>query len=232
MKIFQVLATLCLCFSAAALTAQTPATHDPAQPPTASAQFFTKDMTVYVSDFDLDAQNVQTDQGSAIGQRRPGIFERPQKKEQQDPQAQATKLVNTLSTSIVSDLEKAGYKAQRLASTDPKPTTGAWVHGVFTQVDEGSRLQRAVIGFGAGNVSMDLYVTLSNLANPQQPLYQSAESGTSADKPGAVITMNPYVAAAKFVMEKNAPEKTVKNTAAQISKQIEQHLQEHAAATM
>jgi len=181
-------------------------------------------MIVYVSDFELDAQNVQVDQGSAVGQRRPGILERPQKKEQQDPEAQAKKLVDTMSTSIVSDLQKAGYKAQRLAPGDPKPTTGAWVHGIFTQADEGSRLHRAVIGFGAGDVNMQLYATLTNLANPQQPLYEAATSGTSGDKPGAVITMNPYVAAAKFVMEKNAPEKTVKKTAAEISKQVEQHL--------
>lgn len=225
MKRLELLTILCLFLSAAGLPGQTPATQAPATPAATTAPFFTKDMTIYVSDFDLDAENVQTDQGGAIAQRRPGIFERPQKKEQQDPQAQAAKLVNTLSTSIVSDLQKAGYKAQRLAATDPKPTTGAWVHGIFTQVDEGNRRQRAIIGFGAGNVSMDLYVTLSNLAKPEQPLYQSAESGTSASKPGAVITMNPYVAAAKFVMEKNAPEKTVKKTAADISKQIEQHLQ-------
>jgi len=219
------LSAICLCVASTSLFSQTA----PSAPATPPAHFFTKDMTVYVSDFDLDAENLQTDQGGVIAQRRPGIFERPQKKEQQDPQAQAKKLVDTLSTSIVSDLQKAGYKAERLAATDPKPATGAWVHGVFTQVDEGNRRQRAIIGFGAGNVNMDLYVTLSDLANPQQPLYQSAESGTSASKPGAVITMNPYVAAAKFVMEKNAPEKTVKKTAADISKQIEQHLSETPA---
>jgi hypothetical protein len=228
MKKLQVLAILWFSLSTVHLMAQAPATAAPHPP----APFFTKDMTIYVSDFDLDAENVETDQGGVIGQRRPGILERPQKREQKDPQAQAKKLVDTLSSSLVSDLEKAGYKAQRLAATDPRPTTGAWVHGVFTQVDEGNRRERAIIGFGAGNVSMDLYVTLSNLAQPEQPLYQSAESGTSAGKPGAVITMNPYVAAAKFVMEKNAPEKTVKKTAGEIAKQVEQHLQEHAATAM
>jgi hypothetical protein len=220
---------LSVCLASTTLFAQTAAAPAPSAPP---AHFFTKDMTVYVSDFDLDAENVQTDQGGLIAQHRPGILERPQKKEQKDPAAQAKKLVDTMSTSLVSDLEKAGYKAQRLGATDPKPTTGAWVHGVFTQVDEGNRRQRAVIGFGAGSVNMDLYVTLSNLANPQQPLYESAESGASANKPGAVITLNPYVAAAKFVMEKNAPEKTVKKTASEISKEIVQHLQEHAAPAM
>src|SRR5580698_10012023 len=134
---------------------------------------FTKDMTIYVSDFELDAQNVQVDQGSAVAQRRPGILERPQKKEQQDPAAQAKKLVDTLSQSIVSDLQKAGYKAQRLMPGEAKPSVGAWVHGVFTQADEGNRLHRAVIGFGSGQATMELFVTLTDLASPQKPLYEA-----------------------------------------------------------
>jgi hypothetical protein len=200
----------------------------PAQEPVAAEKphvlKFTKDMTIYVSDFELDAQNVQVDQGSAVGQRRPGILERPQKKEQQDPAGQAKKLVDTLSQSIVSDLQKAGYKAQRLMPGEAKPSVGAWVHGVFTQADEGNRLHRAVIGFGSGQATMELFVTLTDLASPQKPLYEASEKGASKDKPGAVISMNPYVAAAKFVMEKNAPEKTVKSTAATISKDVILHL--------
>ncbi len=129
---------------------------DPVGPPKPPLHTFTKDMTIYVSDFELDAQDVQVDRGSAVSQRRPGILERPQKKEQQDPEAQAKKLVDTMSQSIVSDLPKAGYKAQRLMSGDPKPSTGAWVHGVFTQADEGNRLHRAVIGFGSGQAKMEV----------------------------------------------------------------------------
>jgi len=210
-----------LVIAAQVLPAQSPVT--PQRPQTLQ---FTKDMTVYVSDFDLDAQDVQVDQGSGVSHLRPGILERPSKKEQKDPEAQARKLVDTMSQSIVSDLQKAGYKAQRLGNDDPKPTSGAWVHGVFTQVDEGNRRQRAIIGFGAGNVKMDLYVTLSNLASPQKPLYEAAKENTSKNTPGAVITLNPYVAAAKFVMEKNAPEKTIKSTASQISKEVVSHLQQ------
>jgi len=202
----------------------------PVGSPTPPAHTFTKEMTVYVSDFELDAQNVQVDQGSAISQRRPGILERPKKKEQQDPAAQAKMLVDTMSQSIISDLQKAGYKAQRLTSDEPKPSTGAWVHGVFTQADEGNRLHRAVIGFGSGQAKMELFVTLTDLARPEKPLYEASSEGASKDRPGAVISMNPYVAAAKFVMEKNAPEKTVKSTASTISKDIVLHLQQHESS--
>jgi hypothetical protein len=78
---------------------------------------------------------------------------------------------------------------------------------------------------------MELFVTLTDLASPEKPLYEASTEGTSKDKAGAVITMNPYVAAAKFVMEKNAPEKTVKSTASEISKDIVLHLQQHESSS-
>jgi len=155
-----------------------------------------------------------------------GIIERPSKREQTDPQAQAKKLVDTISKSLVDDLHKAGYKAQRLGPNDPTPSSGALVAAVFTEVYEGNRMHRALIGFGSGGVRMDLYVTMSDLASPQKPLYNQAQEDTSAKKPGAAITLNPYVAAAKFVMEKNAPEKTIKKTASEISAEVVKHLKE------
>jgi hypothetical protein len=188
---------------------------------------FTSDTIIYVSDFELDASNVTADQS---GSARPGILERPRKREEHDPQAQASKLVNTMSQSLVDDLKKAGYKAERVTPGAMPPNTGgAWVHGVFTEVDEGNSRRRAVIGFGAGQASMDLYVTLSDLAQPDKPLYNAAQDPDSKKRPGAVITMNPYVAAAKFVMEKNAPEKMVKKTAGDISAQIVTQLKSYGA---
>jgi hypothetical protein len=206
----------CCCASLSAQTAATPATPAAAAP----VRNFTKATPIYVSDFELDAQNVTVDQGGPVSQARPGILERRRKREQQDPAAQAKKLVDVMSKSLVEDLQKAGYKAQRLLPGEAEPASGAWVHGVFTEADEGSRIHRAIIGFGSGEAKMELQVTLTDLAAPDKPLYTEAAGDTSAKKPGAVITMNPYVAAAKFVMEKNAPEKTVKKTAGEISAQI------------
>jgi len=189
-----------------------------------SASVFTKDMTVYVRDFELDAENVKVDSG-VVGSVRPGLVERPSKRAEHDPEAQAKKLVDTMSKNLIKDLEKAGYKTQRLGHDDPAPASGALVSGVFTEVDEGNRLHRAVLGFGSGSAKMELYVTLSDLAHPEKPLYNATQDDTSGKKPGAVITLNPYVAAAKFVMEKNAPEKTVKKTASQVSKEVVDHLE-------
>jgi uncharacterized protein DUF4410 len=179
---------------------------------------------IYVSDFELDAENFQADEGRTKIVPRPGII-----RKNQDPAAQAKKLVDDMATDIVNDLKKAGYKAQRLSASDRKPDTGVWVHGVFTELDEGNRRRRAVIGFGAGEAKMDLYVTMSDLAHPEQALYNASESGDSGKKVGAAITLNPYVAAAKFVMEKNAPEKTIKKTAGEVSQDLTTHLKQHQA---
>jgi hypothetical protein len=213
------LAVAIFCFCAT-LRAQTPSAPAATASPAPAARNFTKATPIYVSDFELDAQNVTVDQGGPVSQARPGILERRRKREQEDPEAQAKKLVEVMSKSLVEDLQKAGYKAQRLLPGEAKPTSGAWVHGVFTEADEGSRIHRAIIGFGSGEAKMELQVTLTDLAAPDKPLYTETAGDTSSKKPGAVITMNPYVAAAKFVMEKNAPEKTVKKTAGEISAQI------------
>jgi uncharacterized protein DUF4410 len=214
---------------AAAITAPRAQSQAPA-PAAAAPQTvkpnFTGDTIIYVSDFELDASNVTADQS---GSNRPGIIERPRKREEHDPQAQAAKLVNTMSQSLVDDLKKAGYKVERVPPGGLPPKMGAWVHGVFTEVDEGNSRRRAVIGFGQGQASMDLYVTLTDLAQPDKPLYNAAQDAASKNKPGAVITMNPYVAAAKFVMEKNAPEKMVKKTAGEISAQVAAQMQSYGA---
>jgi hypothetical protein len=222
--------TLVLLVFAACLWNQSPRAQDAAAPQQPTTHVFTKDITVYVSDFELDAQNVNVDQGGVVSQVRPGILERPSKREKQDPEAQARKIVNLMSKSIVDDLQKAGYKAQHLPTGAARPTTGVWLHGVFTEVDEGNQRRRALIGFGAGAANMELYVTLTDLANPEKPLYNEAKDQDSGKKIGAVITMNPYVAAAKYVMEKNAPEKTVKKTASEISAETVKQLKAHAVA--
>jgi hypothetical protein len=225
------IALLALFALVTAFSLAAPRAQSQAAAPAAAAQQtvkpnFTSDTIIYVSDFELDASNVTADQS---GSNRPGIIERPRKREEHDPQAQAAKLVNTMSQSLVDDLKKAGYKVQRVPPGGLPPKSGAWVHGVFTEVDEGNSRRRAVIGFGQGQASMDLYVTLTDLAQPDKPLYNATQDATSKNKPGAVITMNPYVAAAKFVMEKNAPEKMVKKTADEISAQVATQMQSYGA---
>jgi Domain of unknown function (DUF4410) len=79
-------------------------------------------MTIYVRDFELDAQDVNVDKGGVVGQVRPGIIERS-KHDQQDPQVQAKEIVDTMSKSLINDWHKAGYKVERLGPNDPAPAT-------------------------------------------------------------------------------------------------------------
>jgi len=48
-------------------------------------------------------------------------------------------------------------------------------------------------------------------------LFDSAMDGKKNRMPGAVVTMNPYVAGAKFVMTKTAPEREVKKLGIRIA---------------
>lgn len=182
-----------------------------------------KTKTIYVADFELDAQNVTPDEGPG---GRSGVlhgngpFRRATGHGTGDPAEQAQHIVNLMSDSLVSDFQKAGYIAQRVAPGSESIGAGYLVKGVFTEVDQGNRVRRAVIGFGAGQVNMQLYVNVSDAAHPQENLYTLDKDDTSGEKPGAVITMNPIAAGAKFVMEKNASDKVVKKTAKEISDEV------------
>lgn len=179
--------------------------------------------TVYVADFALDAESYSGEEGvrgalpGRLGQRLP----HPLAKD--DPSAKARQIVETMAESLVRDLGATGLPAQRLRDiTGDLPREGWLVQGVFTEVDEGNRIKRAAIGFGKGASSMDLQVGLSDLAS-RDPRAPFAVFGTVKDPskiPGAVVTMNPYVAAAKFVLAKHATDRDIKQTAEQIVAEI------------
>ncbi|UZR27148.1 DUF4410 domain-containing protein [Methylococcus mesophilus] len=190
--------------------------------------------TVYVADFALDAENIQSDPGvrgllpgqsqsqrqgllGGLGQRLRSPFGAG------SPGDKAREIVDAMAAALVKSLSDKGVPAQRIASTaGALPRDGWLVQGMFTEVDEGSRLKRAVIGFGAGATSMDVQVGVSDLAgkDPHQPFIVFGTVKDPSKMPGAVVTMNPYVAAAKFVMEKNATGKDIEKTAEQIVDEI------------
>ena len=135
----------------------------------------------------------------------------------------------TMSQSLIRNLRNKGFTAQRLSGPQATlPRDGWLLQGIFTEVDEGNRIKRAVIGFGRGATSMNIQVGVSNLgqrAADKRPLFYLAPSKIPKKMPGAAVTMNPYVAAARFVMEKNATEKDIEKTAEQIVDEILKHTQ-------
>jgi len=66
------LIALSLGFFTAESSAQTPTAPAPAGQPEPASHNFTKDMTVYVSDFELEAQNVKVDKGRNCGPGQAG----------------------------------------------------------------------------------------------------------------------------------------------------------------
>lgn len=188
----------------------------------------TKPGMVYVVDFALDVSEVKEDSG-LLGQR--GLLRgdllrrRGSLRPEEDPAATAANMVNLLAQSITQKLNDQSVPAMRLPQGESPPNNGWIIRGQFLEVNEGNRLQRAVIGFGAGESDMQIHVDVCDLgSHPDTPfLAFGAETG-SGKKPGAIITMNPYVAAAKFVLSKNAPEKDVQHAGAQIASEIIKYL--------
>ncbi|HEX7911007.1 MAG TPA: DUF4410 domain-containing protein [Paraburkholderia sp.] len=186
-----------------------------------SAPFAAPAPVVYVSDFELDAADVTPDSGPGQRLRRlrgllpsgPGPMG-----QDKNPQDHANHIVDEMAQALTADLKKGGVDARRSAPGSPLPTTGWEVRGVFLSVDDGNRLRRAMVGFGAGQNSIQVAVSCDSLgAADLPPLYQAVEEAGSKDKPGAVIKLNPYVIAAKFVMSRGDEQKTIKKTAQEIS---------------
>src|SRR5438067_2135471 len=73
-------------------------------------------------------------------------------------------LIGLMSNALVADLAKAGLVARRLRVDEAAPARGWLVRGIFTEVNEGSRLRRAAIGFDAG-ARLQVVVAIDNLAD-------------------------------------------------------------------
>jgi len=132
-----------------------------------------RDKVIYVSDFDLDAANFKQDKGGITGKGYllPAPPKSPLRRKRQDPATAASNLVRLMSESLVADLQKAGFKAQRLGSTESKPTEGLLVSGVFTELSEGNQMRRALLGFGSGKSKMELYIMVADASSAANPLY-------------------------------------------------------------
>lgn len=153
------------------------------------------------------------------------------RREQSDtPSAQS--VVSTLAESITKTIneQNLGIPAQRLPEGYSLPTSGWVVRGQFVSVDPGNRAERAVIGFGTGEATTQVNAEVDQLT-PEGGT-QIITFGTNADSgksPGAVVTMNPYVAAAKFVIGKNATSRDITNMGEAIGKRVAKLVRGEAA---
>lgn len=195
---------------------------------------------IYVTDFHLDSTRIK--HKGLIGGERPGILggRRPLQRNH-DPADKAVSLVHILSDSIVKDLRKAGLRAEYLqethaeyypaqtngriqfaASNAPLPREGWLVTGWFEEVQEGQSAVKATVGFGAGAGKSEADVAVSDLArDPSVPIMVMGSGSRARKMPGGLVTMNPYVMAAKFVMDKRSgTEKDMRSLGAEVAKSL------------
>jgi Domain of unknown function (DUF4410) len=156
--------------------------------------------TVYVSDFEIDALPPQP----------------AQQKPEDDPRKLARRLVELMSSKLIAALQKAGYTAVRTRPGDARPDSGVQIRGVFAEVDDENHWRRAVIRSADDSGKIEALVTVANLAKPDQALYEIAQLPGNEDKPGAVITLSPYVPLTKFDLSKDAKEDVFQKIAPQI----------------
>ncbi len=187
-----------------------------------------KPVVVYVADFEIGV--VKHEDGILSG--RPGPVGRIGQRlygTSSDPAARAQQIVDLMANSLVKELAKSGFNALRLPPSQPVPATGWLVRGLFTEVEEGNRLRRALIGFGEGQTDIQVVTTIADLSQgPPKPLYEVATDAASGNKPGAAPTLvlGPYGAAARFVMAGQDLDKNVRQTAAEIARQMTKHIQQ------
>jgi hypothetical protein len=191
---------------------------------------------IYVADFSLAAE--ADDEGAT---RRGSLQLRKRLREtlneagpgkQESPQEKAATILETLAQSIVDTLKDKKIQALR-APALTQPSEESWLlQGEFMEYDEGSRMKRAIIGFGSGSATMEVHITLSASApGSSSVLLDQDMDGKKKRMPGAAVTKNPYVAAAKFVMQKNAPEREVKKLGSEIAHTVYKSLQDQGCVT-
>lgn len=168
---------------------------------------------VYVSDFEIDV-----------------VPANPVSKPEEDPHRQASRLVELMSTKVVAALQKAGYTATRMHPGDARPDTGAGIRGLFAEVDSENHWRRAVIRTATDSGKIEALVAVSNLAKPEQALYEIAQLHGNDPGPGAVITISPYVPLTKYDLGKDAKEDAFQQIAARIVRDLTDLLQRNPAA--
>lgn len=186
----------------------------------------TKPSIIYVSDFDLDAANVKAEHGLLPAPPKlPGLGEilPPLPGMAKDPQKLARSLVDEMSTALVKDLTRAGLNARRLKIHESVPTAGWLVRGVFTEVNQGNQLHRAVIGFGLGKTDLQVLVDINDLSQgAPKRFYEMSTMADSGKAPGAgpTIVLGPAGGAARFVIAGKDLDRNVTQTASKIAAEV------------
>jgi hypothetical protein len=189
---------------------------------------------IYVSDFTFRAEGVSAERGilpitlvnqaasesSVMFSRIFGV--------QIDRGIRERELANLMATSLIEDLRNLGLTAYRFGPRDQLPA-GSWLlQGTFVQVDEGNRLQRAMIGFGEGATELDVVASLSDLrdAHPR-PFCEVSTIAHSRHRAGAIMSLNPLNAVGRFMLGGLDLDKNVMETGSKLATTIAHRVESH-----
>ncbi len=176
-----------------------------------------------------DTSNISPTTSKGTSPGRPG---RPQSsarttdsEPEQTPDQRAAALMNAMSESLLTALEKAGYQPQRLRAGAALPSVGLRIRGVFAEADERNRARRLLVGGDPIGPNMLLFVGVNDLALPEQPLYQLAhlpanDPSTNDGKHGPMITVTPYAPTVRFEMSRSPSDEEFEKIASEITADV------------
>lgn len=186
---------------------------------------------IYVDTFSLPASSSSSSDSSddpssdsggrprLLGRLRGGDGILGQHREEQKEET-LSKLPGQLQAALVKDLNESIAPA-KAGDGSSAPSHNCWViTGSFTDVDTGNRELQAGVGFGAGKSELQVTAQVALVSDTGSPFLVFDSKKASGHMPGAVMTHNPYVAAAKFVMSKKQPDKEAKKIAQSIADAI------------
>jgi hypothetical protein len=132
-----------------------------------------------------------------------GIFQRAYRavsmsgEEQQEAQTkEAHAAADALTDETVKQLQGLGLNAEKLDRGTPPPEGAVVIDGQFTDIDEGNRLRRLVIGLGAGSSKLDTQVNVYRIdQGSTDQLLNFTTHAQSGKMPGAAETMGVGAAA-------------------------------------
>lgn len=149
--------------------------------------------TVYVYPFAVNADEVTLNQS---------IFQRAYRDVSSENQDQsqlqiAQQTAQTLAGALVQNLQGLGFMASQVArGTQVSGENVLIVDGEFTDINEGNRLRRMVIGLGAGQSTLDTQVHVYQMAGGvTQQIMDFTTHADSGEMPGAAIMGAPGAAA-------------------------------------
>ncbi|PYJ69961.1 MAG: hypothetical protein DME76_07140 [Verrucomicrobia bacterium] len=208
------------------LAALTPAKVSDVETNSSAAPALKRPSVTYVRSFNIS--NTVAASGDATTSERPHLLARLRGGEentvigrhrQQQQEDTLAKVPDILQQALIEDLSKSVAPAQN--GDGVRASRDCWVvTGEFVEVDTGNRALQAGVGFGAGQSQLEVRARVYAGADMDTPFLTFDSKGASGHLPGAVVTKNPYVAAAKFVMSKREPEREAKKVAKAIAGEV------------